>query len=480
MAKRRLITAGCFLALILVSVIPAVVHGYIYPNPSEDTANNMTFILQLCNGTLDSEGFRYWGYAILGYPLYYLSKLIGVEFTLVFTWFHVLLPVFIGATLYFVFSRLIGWIAGLLSMVIPVFVSGATVYYIYQGILFNLINVSILYPLLFYFVIKWIAGRRVYTLLISIVLAFIISTFHSSGMYLPVVGLALVAFYIGYSLVKKKKFDKRFLILGGVLVALGVIGVLLLPYSMEQIQSVLRSVLGQPALNSAEQTSRDIQLGKIFSELVPLDYFVKTFLSVFIFGMFGMALISFKRINENLTTQSKLLILFFSCLALVLMLSAYTKLTSLPFRQQTDFAIVFALLTTSLVGVSVLRKGKILLIYGALILIGLFPQFIPTWFQDNSAIKQADKQAIEYLNELGCETYDCSPTISQRIYDNYTKAYYMSGSAVLVIRNVPIVQGCDPDSPYWDEHGTESTEGYQLDKTFDDGEVIISVFRREE
>jgi hypothetical protein len=481
MARKRLITLGCFLVLSLVSIIPAIVHQYIYPNPSEDTANNMTFIIQMANGTLPSSGFRYWGYAVIGYPLYYLSEFIHVEFTLVFTWFHVVLPIIIGGTLYFVFSRLINWTAGLLAMVIPLFVSGATVYYIYQGILFNLINITILYPLLFYFVIKWLTEHKTYYVVLSILFSFIVSTFHSSGIYLPFLGLLAIIIYAFYGIWFKKKFNKSVLWIGISIVVLGGVGVLLLPYTIDQLSFVIDKFMGQNEINPnlVPENSKYVRLAEIFQAAVPLSYFIKTFISIFILWMFGIVLLSIRKLKDNLTSQNKLLIFFLACLGIILLVSAYANITTLPFRQQTDFAIVFALVTTGLIGVLVARKKKILLIFGALICIGMYPQFIPTWFQDNSAIKLADKQAIEYLNTLDYENYNCSPSVSQRIYNNYTKAQYSLEGEILLVRNTPMAQGCDVSSPYWDEHGTESKDGYMLDRTFDDGKVVVEIFRRQ-
>jgi len=472
MTKNTIIIIS-FVGLFLVVVIPPIIYGYIYPNVSEDTANNINFITQMVNGTLPESDFRYWGYAILGYPLFYLSKLIHVEFNIVFTWFHALLPLFIGCTLYFVFSRLVNWVTGLLALVIPIFVSGATVYYIYQGILFNLINITILYPLFFYFAIQWFSYHRIYQLILTILFAVIVCTFHTSGLYLPFMILLSLAVYLAYVNFTHKKYNKSAVILGSVLSVCGIIGFFGLPYSLEQIGYVTNSLLGKEATIS---DPRYRQLAESYKQAVPLYYYVSTFISLVVVWLFGLAILKYK--NIKFTTQSKLLVLFLSCLGIVLVLATYSGLSTLPFRQQTDFAIVFAIITTILVGIVVYNNKKILVVVGLLFIFGLYPQFVPQWFMDNSAIKNADKQAIEYMNALNSESYTCSPSVSERIYNAYLISKYKANSDIMIVRNIPMAQGCDVNDIYYNGHGAESLDGYQLDKTFDDGVVKVEIYKK--
>ncbi|MFA5300801.1 MAG: hypothetical protein WC389_21635, partial [Lutibacter sp.] len=131
MKLKNFITIVSFIALGLVSILPPIIQGYWYPNLSDDTANHLSVILRLVNGTLPSFEFRYLGYAIIGYPMYWISQLFNIEMTTLFLWLHCLIPLIAGAVLYFVFSQLVNWITGLLMLIIPVFVSGASVYYMY-------------------------------------------------------------------------------------------------------------------------------------------------------------------------------------------------------------------------------------------------------------------------------------------------------------------------------------------------------------
>jgi lysylphosphatidylglycerol synthetase-like protein (DUF2156 family) len=158
--------------------------------------------------------------------------------------------------------------------------------------------------------------------------------------------------------------------------------------------------------------------------------------------------------------------------------SAYSGLSTIPLRQQTDFAIVFALIVTILIGVLAVENKKILIVALVIICVGLYPQFVPTWFENNSAIKSVDKQTIEYINESGYKNYDCSPTLSWAIYDQYCDAKYKNNSDILIIRSEPMTQGSDEKNPYYDKHGTYKTDSYTLVKSINDGTVENLIYER--
>jgi len=149
----------------------------------------------------------------LGYPLYYLAELLDVKFTTVFMWFHSFLPFIIGIVLYFISSHLFNWKVGLCSIIITTLVSGASVYYIYQGILFNLLNIAIFYPLLFYFMAKWFVNRRWYQLMLTILFTFLVVASHVSGLYLPAVVVLTLVVYLAYTLINKGSISSNIIIL---------------------------------------------------------------------------------------------------------------------------------------------------------------------------------------------------------------------------------------------------------------------------
>lgn len=439
---------------------------------SDDTANHLNVIERLVSGTLPEFEFRYLGYAMIGFPMYWLSELTSISMASLFNWLHILLPFFIGLALYFVFSRLVNWITGLLMLIIPIFVSGASIYYLYYGIIFNSISVLILYPLLIYFVVKWICECRVYQLVLVVTLSVIAGTFHVSGMYLPVIfGMALLV-YLVYAKVKHKKICKRKLIIGSSIVLLGLVCILVVPFSRQQIVDVWKGIHGAMVL----QTEQSRKLNEIYSAILPFRYYLTTFVSVVIIILFGVGVWQIKNIVHLFNSKTQKYLCIMGCWCVTLLVVAYCGLSTIPLRQQTDFAIVFAMIATILAGVLVTYNKRYWLIVGILIIIGLIPQFIPSWFENNSAIKVTDKQALEYLNDY--DYYDCSPTVSYAIYNEYTNAKYKSGADILVIRNTPMTQGSDENNPYWDGHGKTNTQGFELLKSFEDSKVKVEVFKR--
>ena len=91
-----------------------------------------------------------------------------------------------------------------------------------MGIVFSLIEVVILIPLLIYCATKYLLEKRVYQLVILIILAIFTSTFHTSGLYVPLIaGVALVS-YIVYKIARHES-SKYYLKVA--LIAIGIVAV---------------------------------------------------------------------------------------------------------------------------------------------------------------------------------------------------------------------------------------------------------------
>jgi hypothetical protein len=310
-----------------------------------------------------------------------------------------------------------------------------------------------------------------------IILAVITSIFHVSGLYLPVVFIFALVVYLVYAKITKKQISKPKIIVSLVVALIGVALILVVPYTRLQIMDVFRGVTGGMVL----VTEKSKQLSEVYKSIVPMWYFVNNFVSIYIVGMLAVGLWKIKEIKCKISKQTLVFMVIMVCFALVLAVVAYLKLSTVPFRQQTDLAIIIALIATTLVGGLVITNKRYLVIIAMLVAIGVYPQFVLHWFGYNSAVKPADKQAIEYINSLDVKTYDCSSQVSYLIYDNYLKAqYYWQGdyADVLIIRSEPMTQGNDVNNVYYDGHGTNDATGYQLSKVFDDGKVKIEVYKR--
>ena len=100
----------------------------------------------------------------------------------------------------------------------------------------------------------------------------------------------------------------------------------------------------------------------------------------------------------------------------------------------------------------------------------------------HSAITQADKDAIAYVNTLSGDYYSCSPEISPWIYNQFLNKTYKEGALPYIQRNEPMSGGTIPDSPYYwyNEYYYKIPEPMILQdlpnvKEFTDGQIIIEV-----
>jgi hypothetical protein len=111
-----------------------------------------------------------------------------------------------------------------------------------------------------------------------------------------------------------------------------------------------------------------------------------------------------------------------------------------------DALVLLPIVVAGLVG-SIRFLNKKTLRYGVALIVIVFalPNLI-SWMQYNSAVKQVDKLAIQYLNGLGDKTYALSPESSNDIFSLYTgKEYVNEGRAdYYIYRSVPMTNHCDP------------------------------------
>lgn len=474
--NRRVYTILALSAFGLAVILPAIIHGYIYPNMSDDTANHLITINRVVDGQTLTNEIRYLGYDYIGYPLHWISIITHLSMISVFNWFHILIPFFVGLTLWFVLTRLVNWQAGLLALVIPLFVSGAMVYYIYFGIIFNLISMGILYPLVIYFALKWFYEKRAYQLILLVCLSFITATFHTSGIYLPFLAILTAGIYVIYSWFKKHGEIRRSVILTGIIVASSLLPMIIFAsYSFHQLGDIFKGGFISPS--SLPTGAPDLNLTYPYKTILPLSYVINTFIGVFVLLFLVLGGFSIMLNNMPLSKNVKgllfILLAWFGLLTVVV----YAKLSTLPLRQQTDSAILLAIIASVLVGVAITYNRKLILLVVILIAVGIYPQFVPQWFKDNSAVKTPDKEAFAYLNTLNISSYNCSSSVAPWIYNDFTKAKYSkTDTEIIVVRSEPMTQGCDPKSVYFDGHGIMPDDFYKLDRTFSSSELNVEIW----
>jgi hypothetical protein len=104
---------------------------------------------------------------------------------------------------------------------------------------------------------------------------------------------------------------------------------------------------------------------------------------------------------------------------------------------------------------------------------------LPTWFDYNSAVRPADREAITYMNTLDIDEYNCSPQVAYWIYDRFVEAKYsVNASGLLIVRSLPMTPRSDPKNKWYGGHGIYPDDGYALLKTFKDGKVTVKVYEK--
>jgi hypothetical protein len=317
--------------------------------------------------------------------------------------------------------------------------------------------------------------KRAYQLALALVFSLLTVTFHTNGIYLIFITILSAGLYVLYRLIKKQRRNLiRPIIICLSIFVVSIVGLwLFMPYSLRQFEYLLFGITQNELIGS--------RIDGVYQALFPFPYYISLFvgLGVIIISIFSIYLIRSNRMK--LSNYAKILLYIFTCWAILMIVVAYSHLSTIPLRQQLDAAIVMSFICVTLVGVVLNHHKKYLTFFLVLVVIGLYPQFIPQWFKDNSAVKTADKQAIQYLNTLNDQYYNCSVTVAPWIYDSFVKEQYSGTYMDLVVaRNVGMTQGCDTKSVFYDGHGTEITEGYELLQEFNDGTVIVSIYRRAE
>lgn len=470
MKRRNLIIAACFLVYIAIVILPSIIHHYVYPNNNDDTILFLNIIL--ANGLHNpfAAHFVYAGYIYLCYPLLWFSHIAHLNFYTVWVWFNILIMVPIGCVLYFIGAKLIDWKAGLMMLLFPIFVSGGIVSYETTGVLFSLILTTILMPLLIYCVVQYLLKRRVYLLILVIILAIVTSTFHTTGLYVPIVaGVALVGFII-YKLAKKE-FTKSYIKLCLFVLIVLVIGLgaifILNPQSVDFVGKLFGVITGSQTIWQRQYS-------------LPAWYWLTAFVSLPIIAVIGVSLFIIVKNKVQLSNQIKLYLYLLVCWVVVLLILGYGRLSPDPIRAELDTSIAIGLLGTLLFGIALPKiKDKTILLALSILIFGGLAMQLHYWFQNNSAIKESDKEAIAYINTLQFSSYNCSSNVPYWIYDQLSNIKYSNETSDLIItRNKPASPRSDRTFPEYVPHDYTLNSQDVLVKSFVNDGVEVDIYEQ--
>jgi len=174
-----------------------------------------------------------------------------------------------------------------------------------------------------------------------------------------------------------------------------------------------------------------------------------------------------------------------------------------PGRLWLDGSILMAVCISGIVGLYLSGKRALVSLGVILLVVGLAMPNTALWLQNNSAIKNVDKEAIDYLNNLDGHTYTASTQVAQWIYGFYMNkrfqdsiwVSYEEGRVIIqpdyvVVRTIPMTPGSAIGNRFFRNQGRETItrdiedNGYKLLRVFYEGEedrvskdpIIVSVY----
>ena len=470
MNKSKLLTIVGLLLFCIVVFLPPLIHGYVYPNIGDDTAGHLAVFDSMQRGLVNPQ-VQYLGYVMVGYPLGFVSSLVGVDIDVLFLWFTYGVLALTGVVIYLVMSKLVGRLTGWLALLIVLFCTQGLLFQFYFGQIFNLINVGLIFPLLLYFTTKYLVDGKRSQLILVFLLVGLFSSFHTSGIYLPAIsGVALLGYLI-YCRMHKQKIYRRVIVLGSTVIMFGglifVVAVLLPTVVLIERYSGYE----EPFVILAAQIGRTMA--------VPIGSYMMSIVSITVLVLSALVIVYVKELKWNLKSQSERIItLILASGIVVLGIVTFSRLSVDPWRQALDLATILALFIAVCVGL-ILRGQRtrlVMLVVFLSIGFGLWHN-LPTWFDYNSAIRPVDLEALAYADNF--QTYSSSGTIAPWIYSRFTDAEWVGDEGDIVLeRNKPMTPRSDEDNIWYQKHGWVHDSSYELAKVFSDGKVTIEIYER--
>lgn len=466
LGKGNIITFLGILVYCVIIILPPIIHGYVYPNLGDDSGVQLGAMEALRSG--DMSGFGYLGSLLVGIVIVWVSNSTNIGMSTLFLWFSFLSLVVAGIVLYFVMSRLINRKSGWLALILAIFCAQSVLFQFYFGQIFNLINIAIILPLLLYFTVRYLIEKKLYQLVLVIILCGLFGSFHVSGIYLPFISGFAVALYMIYSLARKRNMQLRPIILGLGIVA----GSIIVAMWIDPL-----SLMGRDGL-AGFMHSID-RMGTRMA--IPVVDYLLSIVSPTVLVILVFVCMYSKDILMAISNEAKLLSILLLSGVVVLVASVATKIALDPWRQALDLATISVLFVTIPLGVFVSQyKNKLVVIILLLAVVFGMYRSIPVWFEYNSAIRPADKQAIAYINGLDYQAYNCSSEIAPWVYDRFTKAKYDSESMgeLVIVRSKPMTPRSTVGNIWYGGHGVVPNDDYELTKTFRDSQVEVSIYER--
>lgn len=320
-------------AVLLASFLPPAVYGYAYPNIGDDASVHVKWIESIQG--VHTLPPAYWGQAIIGIPVKWLSDVSGASVLSVYTWMSYLVLALSCITIYTVASRLTSRWAGFIAIVIIVFASEGFMYLFRYGQIFDIVNMCIVLPIGILFLALWTKTGKL-PLLIGTITAFLLfALFHPTGTYLPYCAGLYILLLIAWSTWHRRKkvvITSRLALRTSFALAAPII---------------LAMVLSSVALAQSD-------LSQKVTEAISLPTFLVSLFGLMPLTLLLLALAVIAKNKPSVPAETSLAIGFLSATSIALAVASFVfQISPDPARQAFDLSIVTGLLTALLVGVAI-------------------------------------------------------------------------------------------------------------------------------
>jgi hypothetical protein len=339
------------LYLLLFSVIliaPLIQNHHSQIDNSTDIVQHTAVIQAIVDGQ-PLPWILYIGELVVGYPLAGIIKLTGFDDRSVYIWFNFIALIGAAFSLFFVTRKLVGNKASWLSVPITMFCSVSILAMFTAGVVFNVVNMYVIFPWAVYFVVKWITQKRLYYWMLSVLMLGLFFIFHASGMYLPFAMAMFCGLAVLYRCKGKYASFKPIMILCLPMIAVG-------------------AVLAVKFLPMLEYMGGDI--GMDYNAVSPFQFirldlgFVTT--ALLCLAVYGY-IVTRKQLVVSIETKIFGLLLF--CFVLPLSVGMFLNISASSARMALDSASLIALLVACLLGILLEKRGgwfKDIVTYGTI------------------------------------------------------------------------------------------------------------------
>ncbi len=166
------------IAFAVVVFLPPLLHEQTYLAINNDTAAHLLVFEAMKNG---GANFLYLGQALTGYALIAMEKVTRIEMNVLFMWFNfavLLIAGIVGAIMVVLITK--SKLAGAITPFVIVFGIGSTMHLFYSGTIFNIIEVSIIFPILITLLYTMINERKAKWLVAIVPISLLLFFFHPS------------------------------------------------------------------------------------------------------------------------------------------------------------------------------------------------------------------------------------------------------------------------------------------------------------